>query len=111
MIEQNEKVSVCIEGKGEVKQPTTFRCCPLGLQFYAEEDVTEYQIMNFTMDAGDDDREPLNCSGIVVHSQFDDAKKMYRVWVMFTDIPSETQTRLKCISKEEGFICPHCENM
>jgi len=103
----------CGEGE-EVRQPDTFRCCPLGLQFYSKRELPTYRVLELQVRVPDRDEKEaptlIDCSGVVVHSQWDPEKNMYRTWVMFADLPEEMRERFRCISKESDFLCPHCEN-
>ena len=94
------------------QQPDTFRCCPLGVQFYSQQEMEPYKIMEMDLRFPDEEGAGLDahCCGVVVQSAFDKARGMYRVWLMFTDLPRDVQSRLKCFSKKAGTQCPHCVN-
>lgn len=105
-------VTVVRENQTEEVQPSGFRCCPLGVQFYSDEEVQSYKIMELDLKFPSNGCDPLDarCRGVVVQSAFDKAKSKYRTWLMFTDLVPEARDRLKCISKDCGVQCPHCEN-
>ncbi|MBM4155772.1 MAG: hypothetical protein FJ221_12205 [Lentisphaerae bacterium] len=94
------------------QQPDSFRCCPLGVQFYSQREIEPYKIMEMDLQFPGEDSQALatRCCGVVVQSAFVKARDMYRVWLMFTDLPTDVQKRLKCVSKKAGTQCPHCEN-
>lgn len=101
----------CGEDESQL-QPESFRCCPLGVQFYSPHEIEPYKIMELDLQFPGEGTEALTarCCGVIVQSAFDRAKDMYRVWMMFTDLPPDVQQRLKCVSKKAGTQCPHCEN-
>ena len=101
------------EEEDGVPQPETFRCCPLGLQFYAKDALPTYRVIELTIDDpgdGTTEAKPVDCSGVVVHSQYDEEKALFRTWVMFVDVPEETRQRFGCLARSSDFLCPHCEN-
>lgn len=108
-----EVLVYCGEGEA-VPQPESFRCCPLGLQFYSKRELPTYRVLELQIKvpaAEPGGEETLSdCSGVVVHSQYDSERDLYRTWVMFADLPAETRERFRCMSKESNFLCPHCEN-
>ena len=94
-----------------IKQPGTFRCCPLGVQFYSHSDIPMYSVMEIKLDFPVEDQTvPIDCSGVVVYSEFDKKSGMYRIWVTFLDLDEEKKKRLKCLGKCTETLCPHCEN-
>lgn len=95
-----------------VEQPGDFRCCPLGIQLYSQEDIPQYKVMDIGVNSPTDEDAgyKIECTGVVVHSQYEDECKMYRVWVMFLDLPEEARQDLLCVSKEQSLTCPFCEN-
>ncbi len=106
------RVVVCF-GHGETPQDTgTFRCCPLGVQFYSEEEIRPYKILALDVAYPDESGNELRaqCRGIAVQSVRVPAKGLYRVWILFTDAPKEFLERMKCVSKRLGTQCPHCMN-
>lgn len=101
------------EEKG-VSQPETFRCCPLGVQFYSERELATYEVMEFKLNAPAGVpfifSGPMTCSGVVVHCQKDIPNDRFRIWLMFLDLPESVRSQLECMGKSGEFLCPHCEN-
>ncbi len=95
-----------------VAQPETFRCCPLGLQFYARDAFPTYRVLDLKVEVPADGggRTPFDCSGVVVHSEYDEERELFRTWVVFVDVPPEVRQRFDCLARKGGFLCPHCEN-
>lgn len=95
-----------------IKQPANFRCCPLGLQFYSPDALPLYETLGFKLEAAGKGglTEPIDCMGVVVHSQFEAEASMHRIWVSFVDLPERVRENLKCLGKCADFLCPHCEN-
>jgi hypothetical protein len=104
----------CGEDESGTPQPELFRCCPLGLQFYSPNDLPSYRVLELQVvvpDEGDrDSGQPVDCLGVVVHSQHDPERDLYRIWVMFADLPEAVRNQFKCLGRNSGFLCPHCEN-
>lgn len=95
-----------------VPQPATFRCCPLGVQFYTPEEVEKYKVLEVKLQvpSPNNDMKEVLCSGVVVHCQEDGETGLYRIWVFFLDVPELVRNHLHCIAKESEFLCPFCEN-
>ncbi len=94
-----------------VKQPDLFRCCPLGVQFYSDNEVDPYSILNFTLNLPDNpEQDEITCSGAVVHCDQVEGDYKYRIWLYFLDLPENARTHLHCFAKEASFLCPFCEN-
>jgi hypothetical protein len=112
MTEQGSAVEVHLNGDGAIMQPNTFRCCPLGLQFYAKKELPDYRVLHLKVEENDGADRPfmIDCNGVVVHSQFESERNMYRIWVVFMDVEQETRDRLHCIARENDTLCPHCMN-
>jgi hypothetical protein len=107
-----QEVLVFCGDEGGVRQPDTFRCCPLGLQFYSPKELPSYQVLEFKVKAPSDAAAgvPVDCSGVVVHSQYEDKRGMYRVWVAFLDLDEGVRRGLECFAKDAKLTCPHCMN-
>ncbi len=92
-------------------QPETFRCCPLGVQFYSKQKLAPYRILDVQLAFPDENGgQPVHCSGVVVHCRKVHAEELYRVWVMFSDLSKELRSKLACVSNKAQVKCPHCEN-
>ena len=106
-------VVVKLNRRPAVLQPSeTFRVCPLGLQFYSPEKVSDFKVMNFRMQMGPSGgaSSEVSCSGVVVHCQKEKDSGLFRVWVKFLDLAEDKGSQLKCAAKDADAICPHCEN-
>ena len=110
--QRNSDVLVHLAGHEAVPQPATFRCCPLGVQFYTPEAVEKYKVLEVKLDIpkDGDETEAVLCSGVVVHCQDDTDTGLHRIWVFFLDVPELVRNHLRCIAKESEFLCPFCEN-
>ena len=95
-----------------IKQPNTFRLCPLGLQFYSNKQMSECSLLEFKLDlpADKNSQSHIACSGIVVNCQIQEHQSLYRIWVKFLDLPDSARSRIKCVSKSTNLLCPFCEN-
>lgn len=112
MVDQDVLV-FCGEEDDPAPQPETFRCCPLGVQFYSRGDVPHFRIMDLNLkvpESGVADALDIQCRGVVVHSQHDRKSDLYRIWVLFMDLKPEVADRLKCTTKKKNLTCPHCAN-
>ena len=94
------------------KQPETFRFCPLGVQFYSREALPEFHQLEMDLKGAEGIELPsgARCEGVVVQSQFDARRGLYRNWILFLDLPEELRRRFHCFAKESGSLCPHCMN-
>lgn len=99
-------------GGDPVFQPETFRCCPLGIQFYSREKLTPYRMLEVSLKFPSESAggEAVKCSGVVVHCRKTLSSDLYRVWVMFSDLSQDIRDKLKCMSHDAQVKCPHCEN-
>lgn len=108
------QVTVFVGAGNGVAQPDTFRCCPLGVQFYADRELPTYEVLEIEIQApsgnGASLPVPLKCSGVIVHCQKDLRGDRHRVWLMFLDIAEDARRQLQCFGKTGDFLCPHCEN-
>lgn len=106
------QIVVCSDSSETQQDSDTFRCCPLGLHFYCDDELQPYRILALQLSIPDPDGPALTaeCRGIVVQTALDAKRNQYRVWVLFTEIDPKVRSRLKCVSKTAGTQCPHCMN-
>ncbi len=98
--------------KGAI-QPQTFQMCGLGVQFYSERSIEEFEIMEFDLQVGDDPDNPENvhCTGAVVRCQeVNDNEGKYRVWLKFIDTPESSCSKVACVARKGKHLCTFCEN-
>jgi hypothetical protein len=109
---QEKEVFVVFGQNGAVRQPATFRCCPLGIQFYTQEEVAQYRVVDIKLAVPDSTNLPaeIDCSGVVVHCERMNSSEAYRVWVYFLDLPEPVRGHLQCMAKQSETLCPYCEN-
>ncbi len=110
---ENKPVTVVLDEQDAVKQPNTFRVCPLGIQLYSPKPLPEFEILEFDIcipELGGKKKEDIRCTGVVVRCAKDGDPSLYRVWVKFLDLPEAKRNRLKCISENAKLKCPYCEN-
>ncbi|MGD9873442.1 MAG: hypothetical protein AB7T27_04145 [Kiritimatiellia bacterium] len=117
MIKKNDEpgrrdVSVCIDQSDCFNQPGTFRCCPLGMQFYSDQQMEEELILEVALDIPGEGKthQKVSCSGVVVQSVLDNPRNAYRNWVYFIDLAPGIKEQLQCFAKESKLLCPFCEN-
>lgn len=112
LVRNEADILVSVDGEEAMKQPATFRCCSLGVQFYSPNEFDLYKVLDITFCLADQPDAPseIACSGIVVHCQKETASDLFRVWIFFTDMPDSTRNHLHCIAKESNTLCPFCEN-
>ncbi|HMP91183.1 MAG TPA: hypothetical protein PJ991_13365 [Kiritimatiellia bacterium] len=117
MAEENQKglkdvVVFTDDGKGTV-QPQTFQMCGLGLQFYSDRKIDEFEIMELDLTVNDDPDNPENvhCTGAVVRCQeVNESSGRYRVWLKFIDTPETSCSKIACIARKGKHLCTFCEN-
>lgn len=100
------------DGKGAV-QPMTFQMCGLGVQFYSDRSIEEFELMEFDMQVNDDPANPENvhCTGAVVRCQeVNDPSGKYRVWLKFIDTPDKACNQVACVARKGKHLCTFCEN-
>ena len=111
---EDEDVLVYLGEQGAIRQPTTFRCCPLGAQLYTCSPLAECQLIELTLalpNDGTGEHEKLCCTGLVVQCcELSNSSPLYRVWVKFLDLSEETIDRLRNMTRSKHFICPFCCN-
>ena len=110
-----EVLVYCGEQEG-TRQPEFFRCCPLGMQFYSPTELPTYRVLELQVAVPEDLKKnglktkSVDCSGVVVHSQWDNERELFRTWVLFADLPQDMRDHFRCLARESDFLCPHCEN-
>lgn len=114
-VSQQQPVTVVVgDRKKGIRQPDTFRVCPLGLQFYSQKKLPEFELVEFKIDIpgpnGSKRTEKITCTGVVVHCRMDKETSLYRVWIKFIDLPDSKRNRIRCVAKDSSFLCPYCEN-
>jgi len=100
------------DGKGSI-QPQTFQMCGLGVQFYSEKNISEFEVMEFDLQVNDDPQNPENihCTGAVVRCQEVNHKSgKYRVWLKFIDTPDKVCGQVACVARKGKHLCTFCEN-
>jgi hypothetical protein len=108
-----DDVVVFTENGNGVLQPQTFQMCGLGVQFYSERNIPEFEIMEFDLQVNDDPANPENvhCTGAVVRCQeVNDTAGKYRVWLKFIDTPETSCSKVTCIARKGKHFCTFCEN-
>ena len=92
-------------------QPSSFRCCPLGIQLYTHKQIELFNIIALKVNAPGVNGEDveIECSGVVVHCQPQE-DSLYRLWVKFLDIPESARQHLTCFTESTPYKCPYCEN-
>lgn len=107
-------VTVYVGENEGVNQPDSFRCCPLGLQFYSQKELPAYETVEFRLQTPPGTpfvfNGPMTCSGVVVHCQKDVPHDRFRIWILFVDLPEEIRSQLTCLGKSGDLLCPYCEN-
>ncbi len=109
---RQKPVTVFLEDSKARSQPATFRCCPMGIQFYADRALSPFEMIECTVciPGARGRSEKVNCLGAIVNSAFDKEVGRYRIWVKFLDLPKSKQARLKCLAKAANLLCPNCGN-
>jgi hypothetical protein len=110
---QDRLVTVVLDERESVKQPSNFRVCPLGIQLYSPKKFPEFEILEFMIcipDSNDGGNEDIRCTGVVVRCVKDNDLSLYRIWVKFMDLPETKRNQLECLSKTAKLKCPYCEN-
>lgn len=105
---------VVIENAEGKTQPQTFQLCPLGVQFYSDRQVEEFELMEFDLKADEsnpDSDENIRCTGAVVRCQeVNEPDGKFRVWIKFLDAPEQTCEKLRCTARKGKHLCCFCEN-
>jgi hypothetical protein len=100
------------DGSGAL-QPQTFQMCGLGVQFYSDRKIAEFEIMEFDLKVDDDPANPENvhCTGAVVRCQeVNDSAGRFRVWLKFIDTPESSCSKVTCLARKGKHLCTFCEN-
>lgn len=100
------------QGEG-ITQPKTFQMCGLGLQFYTDRKINEFEIMELDLQVNDNPQNPENvhCTGAVVKCQeVNDPEGKFRVWLKFIDTPEATCDQVTCLARKGKHLCTFCEN-
>ena len=107
-----QPVALYLGNDEAVKQPETFRVCPLGMQLTSPRSIPAFELLNFKIDAPDEDgnTRQIDCCGVVVNCQPDDSGSQYRVWIKFIDMPEKDRQSIHRIAKTAKHLCPYCEN-
>ncbi len=112
-VEDND-VMIYYDDEAGQPQPSTFRLCPLGVQFYASHPIAECSLIELTLavpGTADDHSEPVKCVGYIAQCCApDNGSDMFRIWVKFLDLTSEIQDRLQTVCNARQLKCPFCEN-
>ncbi len=96
-----------------IAQPDTFRCCPLGVQFYSQSSVAEYELLEcrFAVPGANGNQTEIQCIGLVVQCcEPLNGDKLYRIWVKFLDLPDDSLQHIRQLARSQRLICPFCEN-
>ena len=106
------EVTVFVDPGHPLPQPTTFNLCPLGLQFYSDHPMDEFQLIELEVDVPDAAGHPtkLACKGAVVRCQREAEPNRYRIWVKFTELPEGSKECIRCAAKSGQHLCTYCEN-
>ena len=94
-----------------VRQPGTFQMCGLGVQFYSDRRIPEFQLLEFDLHVDSDPRSPANihCTGAVVKCrEVNEPGGKYRIWLKFLDAPETTCSHLSCIARKGKHLCSFC---
>jgi hypothetical protein len=117
MIQENthamKDVVVFTEDNAGALQPQTFQMCGLGVQFYSERSIPEFEIMDFDLKVDEDPNHPENvhCTGAVVRCQeVNEPSGKYRVWLKFIDTPETSCSKITCLARKGKHLCTFCEN-
>ncbi len=105
-------VTVVLGRNQQVKQPATFRICPLGIQFYSPRAMPEFDVVEFTIHVPgrNGSGEAVQVTGVVVHCRPEKGDDSYRIWIKFLDLPESKRKRIECFAKSAETLCPYCEN-
>lgn len=103
-------VKIVIDGATVPEETHFFQCCHLGMIFLSQMPIELYKKMDFklSLKEGGVGRDNINCTGVVVDSQFEDIYGMYKTYLVYTDIDQNTKEKLKYISEEKELRCPFC---
>ena len=108
-----DPATVILNNKHHLKQPGTFRLCPLGVQFYSVKKMPEFELVEFKMDVpAKNGKKPVrvDVSGIVVNCRPEKDSKQYRIWIKFVDLKESIREHIQGLAKSCKTLCPYCEN-
>jgi hypothetical protein len=107
-------VTVVLSDRETIRQPDSFRACPLGIQFYSPRPLPEFEVLEFVIAVpnGAKASKDIECSGVVVHCRKSEQKgsDSYRIWVKFIDLAETHRKRIQCMARTSDSLCPYCEN-
>lgn len=112
MAKENEKKAKDVvvftdDGNGH-HQPQTFQMCGLGVQFYSNRPIPDFEIMEFDLIVNDDPQHPENVHGtgtVVCCQKVNDKPGKYHVWLKFLDMPETTCTKISYIARKGKHLC------
>ena len=110
---QEDDVVVYLGEHEGTRQPDTFQCCPLGVQLYVPQPVSECEIMELKFSIPTPVGDPLEvaCTGIVAQCMpCPNGRPLHRIWVKFLDLRPELQERIREITTGRHLTCPFCQN-
>lgn len=109
----NDNVEVVFDGcEGKSRQEHRFfQCCHIGMVFFTSDLMEDYRQMEFNLSFPEDDGSsgaPINCKGVVVDSDYDEERGLYKTCLLYIDIDDNTKKRLEKVTKEKDLRCPYC---
>lgn len=110
---RRDSATVILNNKHHLKQPATFRLCPLGLQFYSVKKMPEFELVEFKMEVPSKSGKKqvkVDVSGVVVNCRPERDSKQYRVWIKFVDLKESLREYIRGLAKSCKTLCPYCEN-
>ena len=108
---QDQDILVYLGEDKATPQPSTFRCCPLGIQLYAPRKVEDYKLLelDFEVPGRTGNKVRINCNGVVVNCYLAE-NDLYRVCVKFLDLPDDTREEILHLANATERLCPYCRN-
>ncbi len=105
-------VTLVLGARKDVRQPESFRVCPLGMQLCSPHPLPQFEMLSFTIDTADTDNQPkqITCTGFVANCQPEKDSDLYRIWIKWMDLQEEDRQCIQRISKHTEHLCPYCEN-
>ena len=113
LVPRPDSTTVILNNKHRVKQPATFRLCPLGLQFYSVKKLPEFELVEFKMEVPAKKgrkQVKVDVSGVVVNCRPEKESKQYRVWIKFVGLQESIRKHIRGLAKTCKTLCPYCEN-
>lgn len=107
----DQNILVYLDDDQATPQPSSFRCCPLGIQLYAPREVEDYKLLelDFEVPGRTGDKVRINCHGVAVNC-YPTEEKLFRVCVKFIDLPEETRDEILHLAHSTERLCPYCKN-